>query len=38
MIIRARERKEEIQSVQADSQGHASHYQELISCVLPVGR
>ena len=38
MIIRARERKEEIQSVQADTQGHVSHYQELVSRVLPVGR
>ena len=39
MKIRARERKEENQSVQADSQGHVSHYlQELKSRVLPVGR
>ena len=38
MIIRARERKEENRSVQADSQGHVSHYHELMSRVLPVGR
>ena len=31
MIIRARERKEE------RSQGHVSHYQELMSRVSPVG-
>ena len=29
--------KEKNQSVQVDSQGHVSHYQELMSCVLPVG-
>ena len=32
VIIRAPERKEE------RSQGHVSHYQELMSRVLPVGR
>ena len=39
VIIRAREReKKKNRSVQADSQGHVSHYQELMSRVLPVGR
>ena len=41
VIIRTRERKEENRSVQADSQqsqGHVSHYHELMSRVLPVGR
>ena len=35
--MREREKKKN-RSVQADSQGHVSHYHELISCVLPVGR
>ena len=34
VIIRARERKED----QAYSQGHVSHYHQLMSSVLPVGR
>ena len=38
VIIRTREReKKKNRSVQADSQGHVSHYHELISRVLPVG-
>ena len=35
--MREREKKKN-RSVQVDSQGHVSHYHELISRVLPVGR